>query len=314
MNKYDIIIIGAGAAGLSAAIFTARRDLSTLVVSKDLGGQLTLAEKVENYPGIKSVGGKELINTCYEQAKNFGAQFLFAQALHIEKIQEDGFVVSTTSGKKYADALILACGLTPRDLGVAGEDKLKGKGVVHDVVDKQDMFNGSIVVVVGGGSSAVSGVLQIAPLAQKVVLVHRNDRFSAEPILLEKMKRVSNMEVLVNSHIKEICGKDWVEKVVVETQEGVKEIECKAIYVAIGYEPNLDFVQGLGLIECDDQGEIVIDMDCKTSTDGVFAAGDITNISYKQMVISAGEGAKAALSAAKYVYEKQGKKLGPDWK
>ncbi len=311
ISHYDIIIIGAGPAGLSAALFAARRKVSVLVISEDLGGQASSTYMIENYPGMFSVGGKELMEKFYEHAKKNGAHFEFAGVKDFQN-KDDFFIVSTQEKKFEARALIFACGLAPRKLEIKGEEKFFQKGIFYEFFGNDIWFRGKNVVIVGGGSSAFTGLLYIAHLAKKVFLIHRTEQFRAEPILIERAKSCKNVEWITNARVKKIEGKDKIKNIVIETNNALKKIQVDALYVAIGFQPKSSWFQDKLL--CDQKKEICVDEIGAASLSGIFAAGDVTTLSWKQVVISAGEGAKAALSAVEYLFRKDGKKFqAADW-
>lgn len=311
IKKYDIVIVGAGPSGLTAAIYTSRRALSTLVISKDIGGQLSLTDDVENYPGFESIEGLTLSQKFQQQAAKTGSEFLFEGVERIEK-NKDGFLVKTSSDKQFqARAVILAFGLTPRMLDVPGEKELTGKGVSYCATCDGPLYRGKTAVVVGGGNSALDAAEYLSKLAKKVYMLVRRDVFRGEQVLVEHVKAADNVEILFNSATKEIKGDQTVKSLVYETQDGqTNEIEVEGIFVEIGHVAKTDWLDNLAL-DMTERHEIIVNADNETNVKGIFAAGDITNISYKQAVISAGEGSKAALQAYKYL---QGDKpLAPDW-
>jgi thioredoxin reductase (NADPH) len=305
---YDVIIIGAGAAGMTAAIYTSRRMLKTLVISKDLGGQAAMASKVENYPGfIEAISGFEIMQKFNQQTKKFGVEFIFDQVKEIQ-FKNDFFLIKTNKENYEAKAMILAFGLTPRDLNVPGEEKFKGRGVSYCATCDSLFYKNKNVAVIGGGNAALDATLLLSKIAKKVYLIHRRDEFSGEEILIQKIKQQKNIQLILNSTINEIKGDELVKSIIVSkiSSKRKEEIEVRGIFVEIGYEVKADFVKNL--VDLDEKNQIIIDKNCQTSHLGIFAAGDVTDIYYKQIIISAGEGAKAALSVYKYIQEKEGKK------
>ncbi|MCX6811401.1 MAG: thioredoxin-disulfide reductase [Candidatus Berkelbacteria bacterium] len=300
MQKYDVIIIGAGAAGLTAAIYTARRELKTLVLSMNLGGQAALASEIENYPGSDSKSGVELMKKFAEQAEKFGAEIVFDLAKKIEK-KDMAFNIQSERNKYEAKAVILALGKTPRQLNVPGEGKFHGKGVVYCATCDAPLFKGKVVAVVGGGNSSFDAALLLTQIAKKVYLIHRRDEFRAEEYRVEKLKKAKNAEFLLNSEIKDLKGDDFLKSAVIINNKTNKEleIEIEGLFVEIGYEVEPTLFKDL--VDIDELNQIKT-LNCgQTSTPGVFAAGDVSDIPYKQIVISAGAGAKAALCAYDYI-------------
>lgn len=308
---YDVIIVGAGPSGLTAAIYTSRRALKTLVISKDIGGQLSLTDDVENYPGFLAIGGLELSQKFQEQAAKTGSEFLFEGVESISQT-EDGFLVNTSSNKNIkCKAVILAFGLTPRSLDVPGEKELTGRGVAYCATCDGPLYKGKDVVVVGGGNAALDAAEYLSKIAKKVYILVRGEAFRGEQVLIDYVKSAENIEAIFNGVSKEIKGTGKVEALIYQSADGKdNEIKVDGIFVEIGHVAKSGWLNSLG-VELTPRGEILITKDNETNIKGVFAAGDITEISYKQAVISAGEGCKASLQAYKYL--QGGKPLIPDW-
>ncbi len=312
---YDVVIVGGGAAGLTAAIYTSRRALKTLIISKDIGGQAALTNEIENYPGVGLIDGFDLMNRFLEDAKKFGAEFKSGEVKEIKKKGEGDFLVKTTVGDFKTAAVILAFGLTPRDLGVPGEEEFKGKGVSSCATCDGPLYKGKVVAVVGGGNSALDAAEYLSRIAKKVYLIHRRDQFRGDEILVERVKSKDNIELVLNSKVKEIKGEERVKSIVVvdvndESKE--REIEVDGVFVEIGHVAKTKWLGDL--VEYDERGQIKTNKNCETKTPGIFAAGDVTDIEYKQIIISGGEGAKAALQAYKYLQQTKGiKGAGIDW-
>lgn len=304
---YDVIIIGGGPSGLSAAIYTARRGLKTMVLARDLGGQITRTNEIENYPGFDRISGSELATKFFNQAKKFEAEIKFEEAKSLAKT-DDGFVLKTLRNEYSASAIILAFGKSPRELGVPGEDRLKGRGVSYCATCDGPFYKDKSVVVVGGGNSALDAALVTAAIAKKVYLVHRSE-FRGEAVMIDKVNTTKNIEQVVPNEIIEIKGADKVESVVLK--DG-REIKTDGVLIEVGYIIDRKLIEGI--VEMDPAGQIIIDPRQNTSVPGIFAAGDLTNTPYKQIVIAAGEGAKAALSCFDYLQKKIGKKgIAADW-
>ena len=317
-NIYDTIIVGAGAAGLTAAIYASRRAMKTLLVTVDIGGQAATTDEIENYPGVGLVTGPELMNKFKESAEKFGTQIVYAEVKKISKqVDQRGkplFTVATNADEYKGHTIILCFGLAHRHLGVPGEEKFGAKGVSYCATCDAPLFKGKPVMVVGGGNSAVDATLLLAKLCPKVYLVHRREDFRAEAFLVEQLQQ-DNIELVLNSEVGEIKGDTRVRSVVVKKAENAaetREIEVSGVFVEAGFIVNAKLIEGL--VELDDRKQIKISRDCETSEPGVFAAGDITTISYKQIVISAGEGATAALKAYAYLQKTRGfRGVNIDW-
>lgn len=301
MNNYDIIIIGAGAAGLTAALYASRRELKTLVISVNLGGQAAMASDIENYPGSKIKSGVELMKKFAEQVKKFGAKIVYDEVVSIRKT-DGGFEITAKREKYQTKTIIIASGKKPRPLKAKGEGKFHGKGIVYCATCDAPLFRDKEVAVVGGGNSAFDAAALLTKIAKKVYLIHRREEFRAEESDVEKLKKEKNTEFVLNSEIKEVKGNDFIESVIVKNnQDGSKkEIKLSGLFVEIGYD--IDPKLFKKLVETDEINQIKIDSCGRTSNPGIFAAGDVTDIPYKQIVISAGAGAKAALCAYDYIH------------
>ncbi|MFH1867166.1 MAG: thioredoxin-disulfide reductase [Patescibacteria group bacterium] len=317
LKHYDVIIVGAGAAGLTAALYTSRRAMKTLLITVDIGGQAAATDEIENYPGVGLVTGPDLMNKFKEQAEKFGTQIIYAEVKKISKDQEDGkslFTVATNTKEFKGHTIILAFGLAHRHLGVPGEEEFGAKGVSYCATCDAPLFKNKPVMVVGAGNSAVDAALLLAKICPKVYLVHRSENFRAEAYLAEQLKQ-DNIELVLNSEVKEIKGDQRVKSVVVQESkqpDKTREIKVEGVFVEIGFVVNAKLIGGL--VELDERKQIKISRDCETSEPGIFAAGDITTISYKQIVISAGEGATAALKAYEYLQKTRGfRSVNIDW-
>jgi len=311
-DVYDVIIIGAGAAGLSAAIYTCRRKLNTLVVSIDIGGQTILATHIENYPGVRGLLGTELMQVFHEQALSFGAEFIGGKVIKIEE-KNHLFSVALSNGEEYkAKALILAFGKEPKMLGIPGEDKFLGRGVSTCATCDAPLFSDKDVAVIGGGNSAIDAALLLSKIAKKVYLVHRRDEFRGDEHSVGKIKKSKNVELVLDSLPVEVKGEKFVSSVVVENVKTGKKEEIKAdgVFVEIGYITKTELVKDI--VKLNEKKEIITDEFCMTSCPGIFAAGDVTNVPFKQTVVSAGEGAKAGLAVYRYLQGKDVKVV--DWK
>ena len=328
--QYDVIVVGGGPAGLVAALFCARRGLRTLVLAKDIGGQLALTEEVENYPGVPDVGGRQLVANLKGQVERDGATIQLAEVMGIAP-RDAGYTVRTVDGQEHATrTIILAFGLTPNDLGASGEATFVGKGISYSAVADAPPQDGKTIAVVGGGNSALTAVLELAPRAKRVYLVHRREEFRAEKNLLDRARVTTNVEFITPYTITEVRGRDRLKEMVLahaaidsspsssgtrsradERQKRGSErgsgrtLTLDSVFVQIGYSAKTKWLEGVVALNA--KREITIDRDCATNVPGIFAAGDITDIAYKQAVVSAGEGAKAALQVFKYLQTAAGK-------
>lgn len=303
MMEYDVIIVGGGPAGLTAGIYATRRNLKALIITKNIGGQVMLTHKIENYPGFIEITGAELSELFRQHAEALGVEIAMDEVIEIRKNAEKDFTIKTLYGMKYkAKAVILAIGREHRMLNVPGERELIGKGVSYCFTCDGPFFKDKVVAVIGGGNSAFRAAEYLSEIAKKVYLIHRRDKFRAEETLIERVKSKENVEFVLNTVVKEIIGKDKVEALKVENVKTRKEriINVNGIFIEIGHVVRRDLIEKLGL-KTNEKGEIIVDKHCQTNIPGIFAAGDCTDIPEKQIVIAAGMGAIAALSAYKYI-------------
>lgn len=303
---YDVIIVGAGAAGMTAAIYTCRKNLKTLVVSVDVGGQTSLTNNIENYPGTGAMPGAELMNNFKKDAEKFGAKFITGKVTKIEKNNREFVVTINDEDKLIAKSIILSFGRVPRKLNIPGENKFFGRGVSTCVTCDGPMFKGKNVAVIGGGNAGVEGALELSSLCPKVYLVHRRDKFKADDITVEKLKKKENVELVLNNIPVEIKGEKLVEALVVKNVKdgSIKELKIDGVFIEIGAEVNTEIIKHL--VKTNEKNEILVSNTGKTSCPGIFAAGDVTQIPFKQTIISAGEGAKAALECYNYLTSNTG--------
>lgn len=308
---YDVIILGAGAAGLTSAIYTCRKKLKTAIISIDVGGQTNLTSHIENYPGTGPMNGIDLMRRFQDEAIGFGAELIMGKANKVEKTPH-GFIISLANEESYeCKALILGYGKVPRSLGIEGEERFMGRGVSTCVTCDLPLYKNRDVAIIGGGNSAVEGALESATIARQVYLIHRRDSFRADEITVEKLKNSRNIELVLNSASKKVIGNKNVDGIEVEniiTKEK-RDIKVDGIFIEIGYVVDTSFVQHL--VKVNDKKEIIVDERGNTSHPGIFAAGDITPVPYKQTVIAAGDGSKAALECYRWLTGGKGAVL--DW-
>ncbi len=318
--QYDVIIVGGASAGLTAAMYASRQGLKTLVITKDIGGQALLTNAIENYPPFEHIGGFELMQKFERQARSFGAEFAYEEVLSVTEDKEVGFKIKTSNDdKEYsAYALILAFGKTPRDLNVKGERELNGRGVSYCAVCDGPFFKNKKVAVVGVGDPALEAALYLKGLVSQLYIIHRSDKQigSEESVnLLQNNDNHNKVSFISNSTVQSINGTSKVESLTVYDSKSKSEskLDVDGIFVEMGYVARTDIVKGL--VKLNGSKEIIIDKYCATSNEGVFAAGDVTDVPYKQAIISAGQGAVAALSAYNYIQRRKGKPaIKADWK
>lgn len=294
---FDLIILGAGPAGLSAAIYAGRYKLNAAVIDSSFGGTLREIPLIENYPGFESISGAELANKMIAQVKKYGIRFIQEEVKRIEKEQgREQFIIKTEDNKYKAKAVILAMGMKHRILDVPGEKEFAGKGVSYCFTCDAPLFQDKTVAVVGGANSACIGSLILSGHAKRVYLIYRKDKLRGEPITVEKIKDTKNIEVIYNAHVREINGRQFVEEVVLG--DG-KRLKVDGVFVQIGAVPANALLEN---IKADKEGYIVTDENQATNILGVFAAGDITSRNViKQVVSAASDGAVAAISSYKYI-------------
>ncbi len=302
-KEYDVIIIGGSAAGLTASIYTTRSALKTLVISKDIGGQIVTTPEIENYPGFEKIAGIELVKRMEMQARKFGSVILEDV---VERIRQEGnifYVKSSTFGEFISKAVIIATGRDHRKLGIPGEKEYAGKGVSYCATCDGPFFKNKVVAVIGGGNSGFTTAEYLSKIASKVYLIHRRRDFKAEKYLIEKVTSLDNVEILVPYMPVEIYGGSVVKGIKLKNveSENYKELEVDGVFVEIGTKPNTEFLNGF--VDLNEYGEIMVDRNMRTSKEGVFAAGDVTNTRDKQIAVAVGEGCIAGLSAKEYLYE-----------
>lgn len=297
---HDIIIIGGGPAGLTAATYACRAGKSVLVIEKNaFGGQITWSPKVENFPGFVSVSGVELGDRLLEQAMSQGAEVELEEAVSVER-DRAGFTVVCESGARFEGrALILATGAKPRTLGVAREEELVGGGVCYCAVCDGAFYAGKPVAVCGGGNSALQDALLLSESCSRVWLIHRRESFRGEQKLVEALEQRENVTFVMNAAVTELLGAEELSGLAVE-QEGVRrEIPVEGLFVAIGHRP--DNGAFASLLRLDPAGYADSGEDCLTETPGVFVAGDCRKKSVRQLTTAAADGAVAALAAVKWL-------------
>lgn len=306
MNEsiYDVLIIGAGPAGMTAAVYASRASLSTLMLERGIpGGEMANTETIENYPGYESILGADLSSKMFEHARKFGAEYAYGDVKKIEDGKSFKRVI-TVNGEYKAKTIIIATGSESKLLSVPGESELKGKGVSYCAVCDGAFFKGRELVVVGGGDSAVEEAIYLTRFASKVTVIHRRDRLRAQKILQGRAFNNEKIEFIWNSSVKEIKGKDGkVNSVILINNKDNSEINYKAdgVFVYIGANPINEPFINLGIT--DDEGYVETDERMQTDIPGIFAAGDIRVKDLRQIVTAAGDGSIAAESAQKYIEE-----------
>ncbi len=300
---YDVIIVGAGPAGMTAAVYTSRANMSTLLLERGQpGGQMANTEDIENYPGYDHILGPDLSVKMFEHAQKFGAKYAYGNVTRIE--DGDPYKKVIAGDKVYqAKAVIVATGTKYRKLNVPGEEKLTGRGVSWCAVCDGAFFKDRELVVVGGGDSAVEEAGFLTKFASKVTVIHRRDQLRAQPILQQRAFDNPKIDFIWNHTVEEILGDDKVTGVRIKnTQTGEeRDFPCDGVFIYIGMDPISDIVKDLGILN--ENGYIVTDDQMRTKVEGIFAAGDVREKTLRQIVTATGDGSVAAMSAQHYVEE-----------
>jgi alkyl hydroperoxide reductase subunit F len=298
---YEIIIVGGGPAGMAASVYAARKRLNTLLITGDIGGQVNWTSGVENYLGYQFIEGADLIGKFQQQVNQFPIdQKIGVKVTEIKKI-DGGFEVISESGEKFqGKTVLLASGKRPRLLNVEGEKELTGRGVTYCATCDGPVFAGQKVAVIGGGNSAIEAALDMVKLAEHVDMVSVTP-LTGDPIMIEKLADAKNLTIYTNYQTEKILGRGLTDGIVIkEIKTGkTQQLDDTGIFVEIGLEPNSDMVKHL--IKLNQNGEVPVNCSCETEIPGLYAAGDVTTVPEKQIVIAAGEGAKAALQAGRYL-------------
>lgn len=299
---YDVIIIGSGPAGLTAAIYGQRACLETLVVEKQpmSGGQILNTYEVDNYPGLPGLGGFELGMKLREHADSMGAKFLQADVNRVDKIQ-DGFRICTSKEDFDTRTVVFATGAGYRMLGVAGEEELRGMGVSYCATCDGAFFRDKVTAVVGGGDVALEDALFLARSCQKVYLIHRRDAFRGAKALQEKVFAEPRIEVCYDSQVEQIQGEGQVEKILVynKKEDSRREVKVDGVFIAVGITPNSELAKGV--VSLDENGYVIAGEDGRTSEAGVYAAGDVRTKQLRQVITAAADGANVITSIENYL-------------
>ncbi|MFP4021567.1 MAG: thioredoxin-disulfide reductase [Halanaerobium sp.] len=305
-QEENLIIIGGGPGGLSASIYAARNGVAPLVLNgPEPGGQITTTSELENYPGFPNpIGGFELTQKMTEQAENFGVRLKYESAEDVD-FSGDKFTVKTEMGEYIADSIVIATGAEPKTLGLDKEDSFRGNGVSYCATCDAAFFRNKEVAIVGGGDTALWESTFLAKFASKVYILHRRDKFRGAKILGDRVKAKENIEILWNTEVKELKGEKKLKGLRIFNNQSNEErdLDVNGLFIAIGHKPRTECLKGQ--IELDDYGYIVTDKKQHTNIPGVFACGDVQDPEYRQVVIAAGSGAKAAIEASEYIEEKE---------
>jgi alkyl hydroperoxide reductase subunit F len=306
MDAYDVLIIGAGPAGITAAIYAARQKLKAIIVSENIGGQTMWSSTVENYTGFQLIPGVDLATKFEEQIRRYPIEIKTLERI-IELTNDGGlFQAKSSVGNIYtAKSVIVAVGKTPKKIGVAGENELLGRGVTYCAVCDGPLYAKKDVAVIGGGNSALDAAMQLSKYTNRVYLVNVNQSLNGDQVLIDSLQHMKNVTILNGTKTKAILGEKFVTSILLESGQ---QLAVSGVFIEVGLAPNSGFCRMA--VQHNEQKEILVDMHNRTNIPGLFAAGDVTNVPEKQIVIAAGEGCKAALAAIKYLYYLQPKKGG----
>jgi len=297
---YDCIVVGAGTAGLTASIYLRRANKKVLVLeAKSYGGAIVNTLSIENYPGLYKVSGFDYATKLYNQAKELGSEIIFEKVIDI-KDSEDFKEVITNKNTYKTKTIILATGSENRKLGLDNEDKLVGKGISYCATCDGALYKNKTVAVCGGGNAALEDALYLSDLVTKVYLIHRRDTFRADQKLIDSIKEINNIELILNSNVIKINGKDSLENIeIVDKNNNTKVLDIDCLFIAVGRIPeNQNFAK---LINLDDKGYVISDENCNTNISGIFVAGDNRVKQVRQLVTAAADGAVSATEVIKYL-------------
>ncbi|MDD4203073.1 MAG: FAD-dependent oxidoreductase [Candidatus Omnitrophica bacterium] len=297
-HVYDLIIIGAGPAGITSAVYAARQQLDFFIITENIGGQTLWSSDVENYTGFQYVSGAELVTIFEKHLKSYNINLRENEI--VEAIEKEGNIVKIRSSKGtyLAKTVIVASGKKSRKLGVPGENEYRNKGVFYCAICDGPIFKDKDVAIVGGGNSALDAAMQLVKIAKKIYIINNTNSVSGDNLLTEKILNNEKVTVLNNSNVKSIEGDAFVKKIVIEHEKEKKEIKVEGVFIEVGLIPNSEF--GV-ILKKNEKGEIVVDEYNRTNIPGIFAAGDVTTVPEKQIIIAAGEGSKALLGAFRYL-------------
>ena len=313
MQEFEIVIVGAGPAGLSAGMYVARQNVSCLVISKDLGGQMNLIPKLENYPGTIMSSGQILAKTLETQYLSFKGEIVYDT---VEKIDESegGFKIKTTRSEYKAKAIVLAPGKVPNMLGVENESEYFNKGIHYCTKCDAPFYQGRTTASVGVGSYLVESGLLLSRMASKMYLILKGSKLAGDKDLITTLENNKNIEIITRSSVKSISGNSALQQITIVDSSGAEKVlDVDALFIEMGSKINLDYVKHL--VKINTKGEIEIESGGMTSHPAIFAAGDATTIPYKQIIVACGDGSNAGLSAFNYLEKLKGKPgIRADWK
>lgn len=301
-NLYELIIVGAGPAGITGSIYAARKKMNFIVITKNIGGQTILSSNIENYTGYQFITGVELAQKFKEHIESFNILVRENETVNLLKKDKDIINIETDKGTYYTKTVVIASGRIPKRLNVKGEEEFKNRGVAYCATCDAPLFVGKDVAVIGGGNSALDAVLQLIKIAKKVYLIDIASHLRADPIMVEKVKNSEIVKIYNSTKVEEIYGSKFVEGIKISKDNKIENLPVEGIFIEIGSIPVSEFIKD---VTKNETGEIIVNCKCETNIPGIFAAGDVTNVPSKQVIVACGEGAKAVLSAFEYLSKRR---------
>jgi len=295
---FDLIIIGAGPAGITASVYAARKKMNLLVITKDIGGQAAWSGDIENYIGYQFITGPELVGKFEEHMRKYGIELKENEKVIELKRKENGVEVKTDKGAYEAKTAVIASGKRSRELGVPGELEFKNRGLTYCATCDGPLFAGKDVAVIGGGNSALDATLQLIRIAKHIYLINITPALTGDAVMREKVRESKKVSILNNTQVTAVLGERMVSGIKIKREDKEEMLPVEGVFVEIGLIPNSEFAKEL---EKNELGEIRVNCRSETSIPGIFAAGDVTDVPAKQIIVAAGEGAKAALGAFAYL-------------
>jgi len=295
---FDLIIVGAGPAGITASVYAARKKMNLLVITKDIGGQAALSGDIENYTGYQFITGPELAGKFEEHMQKYGIELRENEEVIELRRKDDGIWVETDKGAYEAKTAVVASGKRSRELGVPGEKEFKNRGLTYCATCDGPLFAGKDVAIIGGGNSALDAALQLIKIAKHIYLINITSSLGGDAIMRGKVSESKKVSILNSTRVTAVLGDRMVSGIKIKGQEREETLAVQGVFVEIGLIPNSEFAKEL---EKNELGEIRVNCRSETNIPGIFAAGDVTEVPEKQIIVAAGEGAKAALSAFRYL-------------
>ncbi|MEM5782702.1 MAG: FAD-dependent oxidoreductase [Candidatus Aenigmatarchaeota archaeon] len=296
---YDSIIIGAGPAGISAAIYLKRRGLNFLIISENIGGELNFIGDIKNYPGFTNIKGIDLVKKFKEHLESYNIEVILEEVIELKKVP-NGFNVITNRNIYQAKTIIVSSGAKPKKINVPGEAEYLHKGISYCSICDMPLFKDKIVAIIGGGNSGVTAGLMASQIARKVYLLTKDKELTCEKILEDEIKSKNNVEIIKEAIIKNFYGDKFLRGIVYYTKNKEVDLRVDGVFIHIGLVPSSSFIPNEWKIK-NERDEIIVDKYCKSNIDGLFAAGDITDLPYNQIGIAVGQGIISALSAIDYI-------------